>query len=101
MNTVSEPLLRLQLIEIEILFYQFAKCFKKDINEVLEFMIGNFIKEYNISLETICLSHNEISKMTIPKLKDELKLRNLLITGKKQELTDRLITYIDKLKSYS
>ena len=39
--------------------------------------------------------------MTIPKLKDELKLRNLLITGKKQELTDRLITYIDKLKSYS
>ena len=31
MNTVSEPLLRLQLIEIEILSYQFAKCFKKDI----------------------------------------------------------------------
>ena len=101
MVSQNNALLRLRLIEVELLCCQFSKCFKKEPEEVLKFGISQFIKEHSICLESICLSNEEIKKYTIPKLKDELKLRNLTISGKKNELINRLCEYFDRLKSYT
>ena len=101
MDSTKVAFLKLKLVEVELISFEFSKCFKKNYDEVLKFAIDNYIKEYNISLDNICLSSNEIKKMTIPKLKDELKLRNLPISGKKDELITRLGAHYEKIKSYS
>ena len=101
MASISKSYLRLRLFEVELLCSQFSKCFDKNSDEVLKFGISHFIKEHNISLDDICLSKSEINKYTIPKLKDELKLRNLAISGKKNELVTRLVEYIEKLKTFN
>ena len=101
MSNTEKAMLRLRLFEVELLCSQFAKCFKKDPSEVLKFGISQFIKEHNISIDNICLSNDEIKKYTIPMLKDELKLRNMTISGKKQDLVTRLSDYFDKLRSYT
>ena len=101
MDSTRLAFLKLKLIEVELISFEFSKCFKKNYDEVLKFGINNYIKEYNISLDNICLSSNEIKKMTIPKLKDELKLRHLPISGKKNDLITRLESHFEKIKNFS
>ena len=60
MLEVTDSILKLRLIEVELLCSQFSIYFKQNHDEVLKFGIANFIKEHTISLgdtslDNLCL----------------------------------------------
>jgi dienelactone hydrolase len=49
------------------------------------------------------LSRNQVESLTVPQIKQQLRLRGLKVSGKKQELIDRLVTFslllVEELKN--
>ncbi len=81
---------KLYSLELEYLCQMFARTFKLDQDLVLKEGFRVLMKEYPEQIENYLLSDEIIGHLNVQELKDELKIRNLAMTGNKETLQIRL-----------
>ena len=77
----------------------FAKTFKIDQDLVLKEGFRVLTKEYPDQLTELFLSDEVISNLNVQEIKDELKIRNLGLTGNKETLQNRLSEEIKRRRN--
>ena len=97
-NNGNNLLLKIYFLETEIICRMFASKFNKDVDLVLKEGLGKLYKERPDIIEIALLNHDIIEKLTVQELKDELKARNLKLTGYKADLQMRLSMEMERLK---
>ena len=97
-NNQNNLLLKMYFLETEIICRMFASKFNKDVDLVLKEGLGKLYKERPDIINIALLNHDIIEKLTVQELKDELKARNLKLTGYKADLQMRLSGEMERLK---
>ena len=93
-------ILKIYFLEVEYLCRTFAKHFNKDIDSVLKEGLGKLKHEYPDIVNIAVMSEIEIKKLNVQQLKDELKARNLRMTGHKSDLQNRLSAEMQRLTKF-
>ncbi len=90
---------KIYFLETEYMCRIFAEKFKLDVDLVLKEGLGKLYKESPDIINSALLNNQGIEKLTVQELKDELKARNLKLTGYKSDLQARLSTEMQRLKT--
>ena len=91
-------LAQLHFTEAEILCRLFANEYSLPVDEVLQVGLRDVLARYPNFNTTIAPSNESIRNLSLPSLKEEMRARNLKISGKKIELQLRLIREINRIK---
>ena len=83
--------------ELEYLCRSFAKQYNLNTDDVIKEGLGKLKTEYPEIVEEAILNDNDIKKLNVQQLKDELKARNLRMTGNKTDLKQRLSEEMSRL----
>ncbi len=91
--------IKLYSLELEYLCQMFSRTFKIDQDLVLKEGFRVLTKEYPDQLTELFLSDEIISNLNVQEIKDELKIRNLGLTGNKETLQNRLSEEIKRRRN--
>jgi hypothetical protein len=92
-------ILKIYFQEVEYLCRAFAHKFGLNVNNVLIEGLNQLNDVNPDIINAALLNKSDIDKLNVQQLKDELKNRNLKMTGYKDDLRYRLLTEMDALKS--
>lgn len=95
---VGNNIIKLIVLENEYMCKSFASNFSLEIDEVIKVAFTKLIEDYPNLLQDGFLKDDEIKKLKLTELKDELRIRGLKISGNKKILCSRLIDYIKHIK---
>jgi len=93
------PIAQLHFIEAEVLCRLFASQYSLPVDDVLRVGLTEVMDKYPTFQDSIIPSNEAILKLNLPSLRDEVRARQLKISGSKKELQTRLITKIDSIRN--
>jgi len=97
LSAESVLILKIYFIETEYLCRMFATKFNKDTDTVLKEGLGKLKQEFPDIINAAIINDDDIKTLNVQQLKDELKARNLRMTGYKKDLQQRLSIEMSRL----
>ena len=89
---------QLHFMEAEVMCRLFADQFSLPVDEVLRVGLTKVLDEYPQLGRSILPTHDSVRQLNLPGLKDELRARNLKLSGSKKELQLRLMSELDRVQ---
>ncbi len=95
---IDKNILKIYFTETEYMCRLFAKKFNIDTDTVLKEGLKKIYNEYPDIINNTILDKPSIEKLNINQLREELKARELVLTGNKKTLQTRLLNEMIRLK---
>lgn len=90
---------QLHFMEAEVMCRLFADQFSLPVDDVLRVGLTKVLDEYPLLKKQILPTHDSVRKLNLPGLRDELRARNLKLSGSKKELQMRLMDELDRVQN--
>jgi hypothetical protein len=90
---------QLHFIEAEVLCRLFATQYSLPVDDVLRVGLTEVMEKYPQCRDRITPTEDTIRSLNLPSLREEMRSRQLRISGKKCELQTRLVTEVARVKN--